>query len=128
MTDENQKLLRAKLVSEVEQIVSEDRATFELQFQTEMVRVAEENKWSKEKIDELKAMSPSEAFQTYGLGGGAGAVGIFALLRTFGKSRSKEEIERLMGEVHEVRAGQVAQAQAQAQSQAQGQQTTHILN
>lgn len=92
---EQQDSLRQQLVMQLSSQNAAEQAKMEAQFKVELFKVAEEAKVSEQDVKAIVDLSDQDVFQKYGLESAAGGLGLFALLRTFGKSRSKEEVEEL---------------------------------
>lgn len=89
-------------------------------FKDELLKLGRERGLSEEELKIIQDMSEEDVFQKYGLEGGAGILGLLALIRTFGRSRSKEEVdalrEKLEGLAQENTKVQTAQAIASSKS------------
>ncbi|MEM9916196.1 MAG: hypothetical protein AAF911_14675 [Planctomycetota bacterium] len=89
-------------------------------FKDELLKLGRERGLSEEELKIIQDMSEEDVFQKYGLEGGAGILGLLALIRTFGRSRSKEEVdalrEKLEGLAQENTKVQTAQALASSKS------------
>jgi|GEM_PF-2575758 len=99
MCEEKQKQLHAGLVQRVEAMTKQQKAEFAAEFKSQLVQVAAENGMAQQEIDKLKETGADDLLQSYGLGGAGGLIGLFALIRTFGKSRSKEEVDEIWDQV-----------------------------
>lgn len=98
LNEADQERLRTQLLDELEKANLLQDATFQKEFKEELIKATKEMVRSPEEIKKIAAMSPGEAFAAYGAGGTGGIVGLMALLRTFGKSRGREELEKLREE------------------------------
>ena len=98
MNSDEQDKLRTRILAEVALSSEAEQARFKLAFKEEVLAAAKEMDIPREEIEKIASMSPEEAFATYGTTGAGGIVGLLALFRTFGKSRGKEEIDRLREE------------------------------
>jgi len=102
MDSDRQEQLRQELLARIDTSTQEQKAAFAQEYKSELVKIGTEVGWTQDEINKIDQMDADEVFKTYGVGGAGGAIGIFALLRTFGKSRSKEEVDAIRKEVFEM--------------------------
>lgn len=71
-------------------------------FKEKFLALLAENGATKEQLRDATSKSPGELLALTGGGGGLGVIALMALLRTFGKSRSQDEINELYDKVGEL--------------------------
>lgn len=98
MNSDEKDALRTRILEDVASKSEAEQAKFAKEFKDELLIAAKEMDLSREEIEKIASKSPEELFATYGTTGAGGIVGLLALFRTFGKSRGKEEIDRLREE------------------------------
>lgn len=108
MNSDEQDKLRTRILAEVALSSEAEQARFKLAFKEEVLAAAKEMDIPREEIEKIASKSPEELFATYGTTGAGGIVGLLALFRTFGKSRGKEEIDRLREEIIRDRLATIA--------------------
>ncbi len=101
-TKEQQEALRSLIAVQISGMSAEMKAEFAEEYGTDLVKVMGEMDVAQEEIDKVKNMEAGDVLEKYGVGGAGGIAGLIALARTFGKSRSKEDLEKLAAKLDQV--------------------------